>query len=268
MSPRNRLLLVASLALAALCFGMPGFSGATYVATTASATSTVTAASDWTPPTVAVTNPGATVSGTTTITATASDANSGIASVVLQYAPAGSSTWTNLCAARTTAPYSCSWATTAVPDGAYQLRATATDVEGYATTSDIVTTGVVNTATLTLADPGDNLRLSVPLSATMAGYGSQTITAFRLEYSLSGANSWTTLCSGTTATLSCTWNTGTLADAYDVRASATVGGKAYQDLVQGVVVDNQSPTGSITTPAKSTAVSGTVTLATNADDQV
>jgi hypothetical protein len=268
MSPRNRLLLVASLALVALCCGMPGFSGATFTAATKTSTSTVTAASDWTPPTVSVNNPGSTLSGTTTITATAADANSGVASVLLQYAVTGSSTWTNLCTARTTPPYSCSWVTTAIADGGYQLRAIATDVEGYSTTSAVVTTSVLNTATATLADPGDNLRGSVPVTATLGGYGNQTITAFRIEYSLADANGWTTICSGTTATLACTWNTGALADAYDIRANATVGGKTYVDLAAGVVVDNVAPTGSITSPARNTAVSGTITIATNAADPV
>jgi Bacterial Ig domain len=268
MSPRNRLLLVVSLALTALCFGMPGFSGATFTAASTNPAATVTAASDWTPPTVSVTNPGSTLSGTTTITATATDANSGVATVLLQYAAAGSSTWTDLCSARTTAPYSCSWVTTAITDGDYQLRATATDVAGYSTTSAVVSTTVLNSAKVTLTDPGDNLRGSVPLSATLAGYGTQTITSVRIEYSVADANSWTTLCSGTTATLSCTWNTGTLADFYDIRANATVGGKNYLDLAQGVTVDNLAPTGTITSPTKNAVVSGTITLATNAADPI
>src|SRR3954447_794271 len=267
MSPRSRLLLVASLALAALCFGMPGFSGATYTAKSANGTSTVSAAADWTPPTVAVTNPGSPLSGSTTITATASDA-SGVATVLLQYALVGSSTWTDLCATRTTAPYSCTWVTTAVADGSYQLRATATDTVGYSATSAVVSTSVLNTATVTLADPGDNLRGTVPLSATLSGYGNQTITAFKIEYSVADANSWATACSGATATLSCSWNTGSLANSYDIRANATVGGKAYVDLAQGVTVDNLAPTGSVTSPAKNASVSGTITLASDAADPV
>ena len=209
MSLRTRALVVAGLALAAACIGMPGFSGATYTLSTGS-TGTVRAASDWTPPTVAVNGAGTTLSGTTTITATASDANSGISSVLLQYAAAGTSTWTSLCAARTAAPYSCSWDTTVFADGDYQLRATATDNAGYSTTSTGSTVAVLNTATVTLADPGDNLRGSVPISATLAGYGNQTVTAFRLEYSVADANSWATVCSTTTASVGCTWNTAAL----------------------------------------------------------
>jgi hypothetical protein len=126
----------------------------------------------------------------------------------------------------------------------------------------------MNTAQVTLADPGDNLRSTVPLSATVSGYGTQTITAVRIEYSLADANSWTTVCSATTATLSCNWNTGSMADFYDVRATATVGGKSYVDMVQGVTVDNLAPTGTITSPARNGVVSGTITIATSAADPI
>ena len=265
MSLRTRALVVAGLALAAACIGMPGFSGATYTVATGS-TGTVRAASDWTPPTVAVTSPGTTVSGATTITAAATDAHSGISSVLLQLAAAGSSSWTDLCAARTTAPYSCSWDTTALTDGDYQLRATATDNAGYSTTSTVLAVAVLNTATVTLADPGDNLRASVPVSATLAGHGNQTISVLRLEYSVSDANSWTTLCTTTSASLGCTWNTSTLTGSYDLRAYATVGGKTYTSVTSGLTVDNKAPTGGVTSPATLATIGGTVTLVTSAAD--
>ncbi len=267
MPLRIRALLVAALAIAAAFFAMPGFSGATYTTTTNN-TGTVTAASDWTPPTVAVTAPagGATVSGSATVTAAASDA-SGIASVQLQYALSGSSTWTNLCAARTTAPYTCSWATTTFTDGGYQLRAIALDNAGYSATSAVVAVTVLNTATVTMADPGDNLRGNATVTATVAGYGNQTLTSFRIEYSVADANSWTTICSTTTASsLSCTWNTSALSNTYDVRGYAVVSGKVYTDIVPVVTVDNTAPTGSITSPGTGNTLSGTVSLVTNAAD--
>jgi hypothetical protein len=265
MSLRTRALVVAGLALAAACIGMPGFSGATYTLSTGS-TGTVRAASDWTPPTVAVNSAGATLSGTTLITASASDANSGISSVQLQYAAAGTSTWTNLCAARTVAPYSCSWDTTASTDGDYQLRATATDNAGYSTTSSALAVAVLNTATVTLADPGDNLRGSVPISATLAGYGNQTVTALRLEYSVADANSWTAVCSTTTASVGCTWNTAALTGSYDLRAYGAVGGKTYTSTASGLTVDNKAPTGGVTSPITLATIGGTVSLVTNAAD--
>jgi hypothetical protein len=269
MSSRLRLLLVASLALVGGVFAMPGFSGATYTGTTSN-TSTVTAASDWTPPTVSVTSPGATVSGTVTVSATAADVNSGIATVLLQSAPAGSSTWSDLCAARTATPYTCSWDTTKVADGGYQLRAIATDKAGYTATSAVVSTNVVNTAKVTLGTVADVVKSDVPLSATVTGYGSQTISSVKLEYALSGTTTYTQICAGTTANLSCSWATAaptkTLNGEYDVRVTAVVGGKSYTDLVEGVVVDNTAPAGVVTSPTKNAVVSGTITLSADATD--
>ncbi|NUS53218.1 MAG: Ig-like domain-containing protein [Nocardioidaceae bacterium] len=264
MPARTRLLAVAGLALAALTFGMPGFSGATFTATSTS-TGTVRAASDWTPPTVAVASPGSTVSGTVAVTATASDA-SGLASVRLEYAATGASTWTTLCTPAAS-PYTCSWNTTTIADGGYRLRAVATDTQGYAATSDVVTTTVLNAATLTLTDPGDNLRGSVALSATLTGTGSAVITTYRLEYSVADANAWTTICASTASpTLTCTWNTAALTNSYDIRAYAVVAGRTYTDLASSVTVDNTAPTGAVTAPVAGGTVSGTVSLVTSAAD--
>jgi glucose/arabinose dehydrogenase len=95
--------------------------------------------SDTTAPTVSVTAPaaGATVSGTTTVTATAAD-NVGVAGV--QFSLDGAS----LGAEDTTAPYSVSWATTSAANGAHNLTARARDAAGNATTSSAVTVTVAN----------------------------------------------------------------------------------------------------------------------------
>src|SRR5690349_7037497 len=148
MAPLRPLLLVAALLLGAVAAGGTQFSTAAYTATSA-APVTVTAANDWTPPTVAMTNPGSPLSGTVTLAATASDARSSVASVDLQRAPAGSGTWTTICT-DDVAPYSCPWVTTAVADGTWQLRAVATDTAGYSATSATVSTTVVNSAVVTL----------------------------------------------------------------------------------------------------------------------
>src|SRR5207248_1182170 len=77
---------------------------------------------DNTAPTVSLASPGANVSGTVTLDATADDAGgSGVASVVYEYAPAGTSAWV---------PTPAAWDTTLVSDGLYDLRATATDRAG------------------------------------------------------------------------------------------------------------------------------------------
>src|SRR6478735_6212590 len=120
MAPHRLLLLVAALLLGAVAAGGVQFSTAAYTATSAAP-----------------------------VTVTAADARSSVASVLIQRAPVGSGTWTTICT-DDVAPYACPWVTTAVADGAWQLRAVATDTVGYSAISAIVTTTVVNTATVTL----------------------------------------------------------------------------------------------------------------------
>ncbi len=269
--PRRRMLaLVAVLVvLAVAALSATGFSSATYTARTVNAASTVTAASDWTPPTVAVTPPaGGNVSGTATITATASDAQSGVAQVVLQYQAADASSWTTLCT-DATAPYSCSWDTrTGTPDGPYDLRAIATDKAGYSTTSDVVRTYVANSFAIVLAPLGD--ALSGTTTATMTVYNAGVaFGSTRLEYAPAGTAKWSTACSGfllVASTVTCDWSTSSVPDgSYDLRASTVAGFTRYYSAVQAdVLVDNTRPTVAMTDPG--TPLSGVRTFSATATD--
>src|SRR5439155_23215763 len=91
---------------------------------------------------------GATVSGTITVTANATD-NVGVAGVQFKLDGA------NLGAEDTTAPYSVSWATMGTINGVHTLTAVARDAAGNMATSAPVTANVSNaTAQVTLAwDP-------------------------------------------------------------------------------------------------------------------
>ena len=100
---------------------------------------------DNTPPLVAITAPagGATVSGSISIAADASD-NSGIAGV--QFTIDGANAGTE----DTTAPYSITWDTTAVSDGTHTVGAVARDASGRTTAAAAVSVRVSNvTETLT-----------------------------------------------------------------------------------------------------------------------
>jgi Bacterial Ig domain len=99
------------------------------------------AVADTTPPTVAVTSPasGATVSGTVSVTATASD-NIGVAGVRMFVDGVA------LGAEDTSAPYSATWDTTSTTDGSHTLTATARDGAGHTATSAPVTVTVSNAA--------------------------------------------------------------------------------------------------------------------------
>src|SRR5262249_37213052 len=95
-----------------------------------SAAATLTVNSDTTPPVVSITAPaaGATVSGTITISASASD-NIAVASV--QFQIDGSAVGS----AVTSAPYNFSWNTTTYSNGSHSLSALAKDTSGNMATS-------------------------------------------------------------------------------------------------------------------------------------
>lgn len=96
--------------------------------------------SDITPPAVSISSPasGATVSGTTVITANASD-NVGVASVQFQL------DGVNLGSAVTSAPYTYSWDTTVATNDSHTLTAVVRDAAGNSTVSGAVTVTVNNT---------------------------------------------------------------------------------------------------------------------------
>ncbi|WP_224372650.1 Ig-like domain-containing protein [Hyalangium versicolor] len=105
---------------------------------TSSATINVIVSNDTTAPTVALTTPtaGATISGTVTLQASASD-NVAVSRVDFYDG-------TRLIASKTTAPYALAWNTTSVADGLHSLTAKAYDAAGNAATSSAVTVTVRN----------------------------------------------------------------------------------------------------------------------------
>lgn len=96
---------------------------------------------DITPPTTWITYPApsATVSGTITVTATASD-NVGVVGVQFKLNGA------NLGVEDTTSPYSVSWDTTTITNGSYPLNVVARDAAGNTASGSDVWVTVSNTA--------------------------------------------------------------------------------------------------------------------------
>ena len=131
---------------------------------------TVDNASDTNPPCVALTAPtaNATVSGTTTVTATSAD-DVGVAGV--QFKVDGG----NLGAEDTSSPYSASWTTTSFANGTHTVTATARDAVGNVKTSAPVTVTVSNQGV-----PTDTTKPTVTLTAPANGStvsGSTTVSA-------------------------------------------------------------------------------------------
>jgi Bacterial Ig domain len=194
------------------------------------------------PGTSTLTDPG-TMTGTVTLSGTAADAGSGVASWTVQYRPTGGSTWTDACA-DTTAPWaSCSWSTTAVADGLYDLRAVTADAAGNTTASAVLTGRRVDNAgpAVTLADPGAYVRGTVTLTATATDPVGVASVVFQRKPT--GGSTWTTICTTGTAPYSCAWSTTGVADGvYDLRAQATdTLGHVSTAIVGGRTVDNTAP---------------------------
>jgi hypothetical protein len=119
--------------------------------------------SDPIPPTVAITAPaaGATVSGTVTVAATASD---NVAVAGMQFRVDG----VNIGSEVTAAPYSISWNTTAIADGPHALTAVARDTASPSNTT-ISSPVAITVANTSATDPSRIGQWSAPLSWPMVG---------------------------------------------------------------------------------------------------
>ena len=95
---------------------------------------------------VSMNDPGAFLTGTVSLTANASS-TAGVTSVRIQRAPNGTTTWADVCT-DPTAPYACTWNTTAVADGLYDFRAVLVDGTGKVTTSATVSARRVDNSLL------------------------------------------------------------------------------------------------------------------------
>jgi chitinase len=196
------------------------------------------------PSTATLNNPGASLQGSVTLSGTATDGGSGIASWTAQYRLTGSPTWLDACA-DTASPYSCSWATTGVADGVYELRAVATDVAGNQAFATTQTNKRVDNVvpTVSLTDPGTPLTGAVALSATASDGGGIASVAF--ERSPAGTNTWTNICTDNATPFTCSFPSTGVADAsYDLRAVATDNaGRTASSVVSARWVENVAPFG-------------------------
>jgi hypothetical protein len=172
--------------------------GAGNTTTSGAVSVTVDNSADLTPPSVSLTSPaaGATVGGTATVSADASD-NTGVAGVqfLLNGAPYG--------AEDTAAPFSVAWDTLTYANGSYALSARARDAAGNVTTSAVRNVTVYNGATvagLVAAFSFDEAAGTTVSDASGNGHtGALSNTAwstagkFGGALSFNGTNSWVTV---------------------------------------------------------------------------
>ena len=236
---------------------------------TTSATVTVTvsnSSADTTPPTVSMTAPanGATVSGSVTVSANASD-NVGVAGVQFQLDGA------NLGAEDTTSPYSITWDTTAASNGSYTLTAVARDAAGNRTTSAPVTVIVSNSSgdttppTVSMTAPTNGSTVSG--SITVSANASDNVAVAGVQFQLNGANLGA---EDTVAPYSITWDTTTVANGsytLDAIARDSSGNRTTSASVT-VTVSNSSGGTTTRIEQDNPAVAYTGTWATASDPSV
>lgn len=257
----SRALLVL-LAVLGIATGGVAASGADFTAKSTSPT-TIGAAADFNTVTVSLGTVNTPLTGTVALSATAGS-NRGVANVKFQYAPSGTTDWTDACAADTVAPYTCSWGTPSIADGTYDVRAYATDTAGYSRGS-VRTARVIDNYTLsvTLADPGA-MSGSEALTATAAN-ASDGIQYLRIQHRAAGATTWIELCTGTINPRTCNLDTTALPEG-DRELRAVVrdnAGHVAQTTPITREIDNTPP---VTTPNIPPQASGQVTVSAEASD--
>jgi hypothetical protein len=192
---------------------------------------------DVTGPTVTLTAPtgGATVSGTTTLSASALD-GSGVTQVEFYDG-------TNLLGTDMTAPYSLTWNTVGLANGWHSLTAKGYDVPGNVGTSAAVSVVVNNTAdttapTVWLTSPASGATLTTGTTYSLTASASDNVGVARVEFFLDGA----LLGSDTTAPYSLSWYNTTTVGSHSLLARAyDAAGNVASSTAVAVSVQNPPP---------------------------
>ena len=202
-------------------------------------------------PSPTVNDPGAAVSGTPTISAT-TDADT--ATVEFQQRAQGAGTWVSI--ATVGPPYQTAFATGALSDGTYELRAIATDGAGHTGTSATRTVVVDNTLpTGSIVQPNAGNTIGGPTSqlhATASDPSGSGVQSVEFQYALSGTNGWTSIATVTGAPYNTTWNATLVpTNDYDLRILITDNaGNVRTTTPITVHVDSTAPTVTFTNPGR------------------
>ncbi len=153
-------------------------------------------------------------------------------------------------------------------DGVHTISYRSTDgagnVESWRTATVRIDASVPG---LTPADPGDDLRGTVALSAT-ATDPSSGVASVSFQSAPAGSGTWTTISTDPAAPFAASWDTTGLSDGdYDLRFVATDNASnTTAAVLAGKTVDNTDPTVALTAPADGGSVSDSVPVTANASD--
>ena len=217
-------------------------------------------------PTISLTAPaaGTAVSGVVTVSASASD-NVGVVGVQFKLDGA------NLGTEDTGSPYGRTWDSTTAANGTHTLSAVARDAAGNKTTSAVrtVTVGDVQSPAVSLSAPsgGSTVSGSVSITAT----ASDNIGVVGVQFKVDGVNVST---EDTSSPYSRSWDTTTASNgSHSLTAVARdAAGNTATSTARTVTVSNggdtQPPVISLTAPANGATVSGSISVAATASDNV
>src|SRR5215467_10533173 len=216
---------------------------------------------------------GATVSGTTTVSASVSII--GLLTVQsVQFQLDGN----NLGAADSSSPYSVSWNTTGVSNGSHTLSAVATATLGLQFSATPITVTVNNgpppdttPPSVSITSPANGQTVSG--TVTVSASASDNVGVAGVQFRLDGANLGA---EDTASPYSVSWNTGSVANgshtltaiARDAAGNRTTSAAVTVTVSNGPPPDTTPPSVNITAPANGATVSGTVTVSANASDNV
>jgi hypothetical protein len=198
---------------------------------------------DNTAPTVTVTNPGAAVSGTVTVRSSSADGSgSGVTAVQYLYRTSGGGAWTQACRA-TSAPFSCSWSTTGLTDGSYDLEAIATDGVNLQGTSAVIAGVTVDNTppTASPTSPSGPIRGQVSFDP---GVHDADVVSVDYDGRPAGTTTWYPFTTLTTAPFTLTGNTTTVPDGvYELRAVVKdrAGNQTIANFPGTITIDNTAP---------------------------
>lgn len=206
--------------------------------------------SDSTPPTVSLTShsSGATLSGTVTLTASASDPESGVASVRFRR---GSNV--NIGSLDTASPYSVSWNTAQVANGTYSLTVIATNNANLSATSTPITVTVSNAVsnpdttapTVSFTSPQNNATLSGALNLSASASDAQSGVA-SVQFQIDGSDLGL---EDTASPFTLFWNSSGIPNGlHTLRAIATDNAGNSNTAQISVTVNNTGTSGSQSAP--------------------
>ncbi len=228
-----------------------------------STTVSVTVDNDTTAPATSITTPanGATVSGTASVTASATD-DVGVTSVEFLLDGA-------VVATDASSPYAWSWNTTTASNGAHTLQSRASDAAGNvgsSTTISVTASNDTSAPATSITAPANGATVSGTTSVTASATDNVGVTS--VEFLLDGA----VVATDTTSPYAWSWNTPTAADgAHTLQARASdAAGNVGSSTAISVTVSNDAiaPATSVTAPANGATVSGATSVTASATDNV